>query len=217
MQLVNVYEARSILLSGGILLYPTETFYALGSCCISATHRAEELIFSKKRRNCVKRLPAIAQDMAQVDQYAVVSPHMRALWYCFPHITQIIPIRSQFRSVLGDTMAVRLAVTPLLHELTSIGSIFSTSANISGNNPERRLFHIEHSLRESIPICVTRNRTIPIVYTQQRYFTIYSQTVWHTKKIQPSTIVSVQKGTITIIRHGNVTQKDLQRAGFSVQ
>lgn len=217
MHLVNVHEARSILLAGGVLIYPTETFYALGSCCIRSTRHAEELIFSKKQRPHTKRLPAIAQSATQVDHYAVVSPYMHALWYCFPHITQIIPIRSQFQSVLGDTMAIRLAVTPLLYELTSVGPLFSTSANISGAAPEQQLLRIDPSLRESIPICAARNRTISITSTQQSSLAICPQAVSSLIKPQPSTIVSVQKEAVTIVRYGNITQKDLQHAGFSVQ
>ena len=55
-----VWDAASVLRSGGLVIYPTETFYALGALPVIA--EAVNRVFDMKGRDFRKPLPLIASD-----------------------------------------------------------------------------------------------------------------------------------------------------------
>lgn len=57
---LSLSEAVSLLNSGGALVYPTETFYALG--CLARSGRGVEAVYALKRRRATMPLPVIIGD-----------------------------------------------------------------------------------------------------------------------------------------------------------
>src|SRR3989338_1076856 len=67
----NLSQYISHLCSGGVLIYPTETAYALG--CDAANQKAVDLIFKIKKRPENKTLPLIADSLTMVKKYCRLS------------------------------------------------------------------------------------------------------------------------------------------------
>ena len=63
-EIAALRDAASILRSGGLVVYPTETFYALGA--MPEIAKAVEMVFEKKGRDFTKPLPLIASDREAV-------------------------------------------------------------------------------------------------------------------------------------------------------
>ena len=55
------------LARGGLVIYPTETFYALG--CLATMHQAVEKIISAKGRPADKPLPLIVSDWEMAERF----------------------------------------------------------------------------------------------------------------------------------------------------
>jgi tRNA threonylcarbamoyl adenosine modification protein (Sua5/YciO/YrdC/YwlC family) len=66
-----VQRAVSMLEAGGILAYPTDTYYGVG--CDVVAKRAIERLFELKKRDRSKPLSIIVPELAQVSRYALVS------------------------------------------------------------------------------------------------------------------------------------------------
>ena len=135
-------DAASILRLGGLVLYPTETFYALGA--IPGIAEAVEKVFEIKGRDSGKPLPLIASDLQAVLSAASEWPesaeragahllarsiehrHSQPLRLCLPPCTRE-PAKSPSASLL-------IRVASLLAQASG-GLIVSTSANKAGESP----------------------------------------------------------------------------------
>jgi len=135
--LIDIPKAVELMKKGAPLIFPTETFYALGSKALSP--EATVGVFRAKHRSSVKPLPIIIGSWAQLDDIAKVPdelmPLLRALWP--GPLSVIIPARLRVPDVLtGGTncVAVRFSSHPVACALAqALGEpITASSANISG-------------------------------------------------------------------------------------
>jgi tRNA threonylcarbamoyl adenosine modification protein (Sua5/YciO/YrdC/YwlC family) len=130
----------SILQSGGVIIYPTDTIYGMG--CKVSSHAAIARIYQLKGRRENKPMSFICAGISQVSQYAVVSDAMyRLAKQLLPGpYTLVLPasptcpkaIQSAHRAVgirIPDH-AVTQAIVQALGE-----PLLTTSANASGANP----------------------------------------------------------------------------------
>ncbi len=132
-----VAEAAATLLAGGLVIYPTDTLYALG--CRAADGAAARRVRDAKGRDDGKPLPLIAADTAQVEDLALLSHVARriasALWP--GPVTLVLPARPGVPAEVtsgGTTVAVRVPALELARRLcAAAGPLVSTSANRSGN------------------------------------------------------------------------------------
>lgn len=62
-------RAASVLRSGGLVIYPTESFYALGADALSAA--SVDKVYAAKGRPGEKPLPVIIHDKSLINNYAV--------------------------------------------------------------------------------------------------------------------------------------------------
>jgi L-threonylcarbamoyladenylate synthase len=136
----DLARVARVLREGGVVAYPTETFYALGANVFDrgACRRIAEL----KGRDRAKRLPLIVSDREQIRLISDgLSPTLERLADVFwpGPLTLVIPVRSGLGGELTDqsTAAVRVSGLPLARELArATGSpVTATSANPSDRAP----------------------------------------------------------------------------------
>ena len=141
-----VRSAAEHLRAGGVVLYPTETFYALG-----ADPRSPEgcaAVFRLKGREASRQLPWIAADREQVAAACRIPEAAAALaerhWP--GPLTLVLPLRGR-----EGTVAVRVSSHPVARALAAaLGHpVISTSANRSGAPPARTAAAAARSLGET--------------------------------------------------------------------
>lgn len=130
-------EAVAVLGRGDLLIYPTDTLYALG--CRAMDGRAARRVRDAKGRDDGKALPLIAGSLEQVESLSgSLTPAVRAiagaLWP--GPVTLVVEAASALPVEVtsgGSTVAVRIPDSALARRLSlAAGPLVSTSANLSG-------------------------------------------------------------------------------------
>lgn len=136
-----ISEAAVLLRQGGLLIYPTETFYALGAIPVP---RAVERIFGLKGRDFTKALPLIASTrkavLNVVSGWPETAEKLAQDFWPGP-LTLILPANSSLPSILhagSGKVAVRISPHPVASRLAESagGLLVSTSANKAGQPPQ---------------------------------------------------------------------------------
>ena len=136
-------RAAEVLRRGGLIIYPTETFYGLGALAASAPAVAR--LAALKLRTEGQPLPLVAADPAMARAAASAFPplaeRLAARFWPGP-LTLVLPAAPGLPpEVAGDgTVGVRVPGNALARELSRLagGPITSTSANPSGGRPPTR-------------------------------------------------------------------------------
>jgi L-threonylcarbamoyladenylate synthase len=128
------------LRQGGLLIFPTDTLYALG--CLARDVDAVAALLALKRRAPGRPLPLVASDRTQVgDLVAHVSGDAdRLMTHFWPGpLTLVLPARSDLPAAIGGgtgTVGVRVPAAVLVRRLCALtGPLVATSANVSGAPP----------------------------------------------------------------------------------
>jgi len=129
-----------MLRQGGLLIYPTETFYALG--CLATDHSAVERVFTAKGRSRKKTVPLVVSSWAMVEKFLRLSRVARALAKTFwPGPLSIVTDVDESISALArdgaGQAAVRMTPHPVARILCELAEapLVSSSANFSGGAP----------------------------------------------------------------------------------
>lgn len=186
---LDVSEAAGLLARGGIVAYPTETYYGLGALASDGIALAR--LVAAKLRPDGKAVPLVAADEDQVVALAHLGdPIARTLARCFwpGPLTLVLPAREGVHEVItggGTTVAVRIPGHPMARELARLagGAIVSTSANLAGEDPVTRPGALSPALCARIDGVVDGGQTPGGL---------------------PSTIVTVEGGTPRLVRPGAV-------------
>lgn len=126
------------LKEGGVVVYPTDTFYGLGADCFSAP--AIRRIYALKKRNPAKPLPVVVSDRDMAERAAreipPLFPELATRFWPGP-LTLILKAGSSLpRELLGegDSIAVRLPDVLWLRAFVRQAGfpLVATSANLSG-------------------------------------------------------------------------------------
>ena len=132
-----VVEAANVLRAGGVVLYPTDTLYGLGSDALS--DEAVAKIYAIKRREKWKPIHAIVSDLEMAGRYAELTDDVRSFAKQLPkgQVTFILKKRAGSNSgILNglDTFGFRIPDNELCIALTRAfdGPVTATSANVSG-------------------------------------------------------------------------------------
>ncbi len=135
-----ISQAVAVLKDGGVIAYPTETFYGLG---VDATNvKAVERLFAVKGRDFRNPIPVVIGNIAQLDQIvADVPPQAQELiarhW---PGPLTLVfgaaPSLSASLTAGTGKIGVRVSSHPIARMLAGQlgGPLTSTSANRSGQN-----------------------------------------------------------------------------------
>lgn len=204
-------EIAKFLLSGGILIYPTETFYAVG--CAAYNESSCRKIFELKRRKPEKPLPILAGSKKQAEKIVFADylpPAITDIFWPGP-LTLIVPERQILSSLCVNASgkcAIRVTSHPQTARLANkCGFPFTcSSANFSGFMPACSLSEISGDfLSEAAKIgCIIAD------------FSAFS-----IKNSLPSTIIEpsiLSDGSICarILRKGCIDKDSLQRKNIKI-
>jgi L-threonylcarbamoyladenylate synthase len=146
-------EIRSVLSAGGLLIYPTDTLYALGGLALHAA--AAGRVRRAKSRDDAKPLPVVAADRAQVQSLSAGWPESaeRLMQVFWPGpLTLVLPaapvVPEEVTAGTG-TVGVRVPASDLTRRLcATAGPLISTSANRAGGEPPLRCEDVLASVGE---------------------------------------------------------------------
>jgi len=138
---LDLAGAAAALRAGGIVAYPTETFYGLGA--LWSREEALRRLARAKLRPEGKPLPLLAADRAQVAEVAAglgpLAERLAARFWPGP-LTLVLPAAPGVpEGVTGGTgtVGVRIPGSRTARDLAAAagGALVSTSANLSGGRP----------------------------------------------------------------------------------
>jgi L-threonylcarbamoyladenylate synthase len=136
----GVARCASIVRSGGVVVFPTDTIYGIG--CDPYNDQAVERIFAIKDRDEKKPLPVLAYSVQEAEKIVSLGDAGRALAkkYWPGALTIVAPIIdhkiSRGVTAGGDSLAVRVPANEcVLSLLERCGYLVGTSANPSGGKP----------------------------------------------------------------------------------
>ena len=148
---VSLSEAVALLKEGGLLAFPTETFYAVGGSALDAG--AVERVYQAKLRQATKPLPVAAGDRGLLGRYVDFTHVPDVLLRRWPGpLTLVLPAcPGVFPSKLLDRegrVAVRVTPHPVAAALSIAidAPLTVSSANIQAHNPARTAADIEEAL-----------------------------------------------------------------------
>ena len=203
---VDFKRAVELMLDGHPVIFPTETFFALGSRALDADATAR--VYRAKHRSTVRPLPLILGDWEQLDMIAKVHDELMPLLKRFwPGPLSVICrtsanfLKSSAESFLANAgrVAVRLSSHPVARALAqAVGEpITSSSANISGNPAVVSVNQLDEELIASV-MGILDEPPVPAGGL-------------------PSTLVErMEDGRLRLLRAGAVTSAQIAEAGFEV-
>jgi L-threonylcarbamoyladenylate synthase len=192
----RIAEAAAALRRGGVIAYPTETFYGLGALASDGAAVAR-LVLAKGRADD-KPLPLLGADLAQLTAVAEFSPlaHRLAAAFWPGPLTLVLPARPGLHAAItggGGTVGVRVTSGGVAAALASAagGALVATSANPSGGPPPTTVAGLDPALRARLDLVLDGGST---------------------PGGAPSTVVAVEDGRLTLLRPGAVPVAALRAA-----
>ncbi len=192
----RVRAAAAVLRRGGLVAYPTETFYALGALARDAA--AVDRLARAKGRPDDKPLPLVAADRAAVEEVAELGPAATLLAERFwpGPLTLVLPARPGLPAAITagtGTVGIRVPGGDVARALAreAGAALVSTSANLAGAPPPDRPGALAPELRARLDHVLDAGAAPGGL---------------------PSTVVAVQAGGIRLIRGGAIPLEALERA-----
>jgi L-threonylcarbamoyladenylate synthase len=153
---VHIERAARVVLSGGVIAYPTEAVFGLG--CLPESREAVERVLAIKRRSWRKGVLLIGSDVAQLECFVELPATRRRaeILASWPGpVTWVLPARPGVPAWISggrDTVAVRLTDHALAQALCErVGhAIVSTSANVSRRPPIRQVLRLRRELGSAV-------------------------------------------------------------------
>jgi L-threonylcarbamoyladenylate synthase len=185
-----------VLRKGGVITYPTDTFYGLGVNCFS--QKGVQRIYSLKKRVQSKPLSVLISDTETVRNLAVEIPslfwELTGQFWPGP-LTIVLKASSVLpREMLGpgDSVGIRLPSVLWLQELITETNfpITATSANISGEKEIEDPLKVREIFSGKVDLIVDGGKT---------------------EGIQPSTVVDLSSSKPEILREGAVPRTSLEK------
>ncbi len=197
----SVTQAVEWLRQGGMLIYPTETLYALG--CLATDVGACQAVAQRKGRPAHKPFPVIVADWEMVQEFFFLTEPLLALVRRFwpGPLTVLVSCRRPLAPLVQDSAgwaAVRMTPHPVAAALCQgVGEpLVATSANVSGQPAAARLEAVDRAVAgEDIPLL-----GLP---------------PWPAGGA-PSTVVALEQGQLRVVREGAISRAALAAAGWSV-
>lgn len=154
-----IAQVSEILRKGGVIAYPTDTTYGIGSSIFSK--RGIDRIYQLKQREKKKPFSFICADLSEVARYAKVSN------YAFKILKRFLPGPYTFvldaSSIVPDllttkqkTVGIRIPANRIcLAIVAELGHpIVTTSANLSGEEPIGDPYHIDETLGKQLDMVI---------------------------------------------------------------
>lgn len=192
----RVRAVAEVLRGGGIVAYPTETFYGLGALARDASAVAR--LAGAKGRPDGKPLPLVAADRAQAEEVAELDDAAVRLAEAFwpGPLTLVLPARGGLPPEITagtGTVGIRVSGSEVARALARAAgaALVSTSANPAGGPPPMRAEDLEPGLRARLDTVLDAGPTPGGL---------------------PSTVVAVERGAVRLLRPGAVPFGDVLAA-----
>ena len=227
---MELAAAARFLRNGGVLVFPTETFYGLG--CLAANAEAVARVYQLKQRPVHKPLPLLAAQAAQVDAVAELAAMPKGLLTFWPGpLTVLLPARPCLPPALVNGQglaAVRVTPHPLAAQLAEQagGALTASSANLSGGAPVCSPDTLDPALLEALRR-MAQGMTCPAGCAAQAAKTAVPLPLALGGPLPagglPSTVVEPLSGgdggagRLRIVRAGAVNAAALEAAGFTLE
>ena len=227
---MELAAAARFLRNGGVLVFPTETFYGLG--CLAANAEAVARVYQLKQRPVHKPLPLLAAQAAQVDAVAELAAMPKGLLTFWPGpLTVLLPARPCLPPALVNGQglaAVRVTPHPLAAQLAEQagGALTASSANLSGGAPVCSPDTLDPALLEALRR-MAQGMTCPAGCAAQAAKTAVPLPLALGGPLPagglPSTVVEPLSGgdggagRLRIVRAGAVNTAALEAAGFTLE
>jgi L-threonylcarbamoyladenylate synthase len=159
----EIQKALHILQNGGIVAFPTDTVYGLGS--LAFDNAAIESIYIAKDRPLEKAIPILIGDLDDLEKVADDIPDMalRFASHFWPGpLTCIVPKSPTLPPAVSatPTVAVRIPDHPDARALLrAAGPMAVTSANISGGTSPSTAQEVYDQLKGRIPLILDGGKT----------------------------------------------------------
>jgi L-threonylcarbamoyladenylate synthase len=159
----QLQTALEILQAGGLVAFPTDTVYGLGSLAFDNT--AIKSIYTAKNRPIERAIPILIGDINDLDKVAVDIPKMALVFasHFWPGpLTCIVPKKDSLPAAVSatSTVAVRIPDHPDARALLHIaGPMAVTSANISGEASPSTAREVYGQLAGRIPLILDGGTT----------------------------------------------------------
>jgi L-threonylcarbamoyladenylate synthase len=185
-------HALAILKSGGLIAFPTDTVYGVGTLAFDG--RAVESIYSAKNRPLEKAIPVLIADIEDMEKVGMDIPQtaykLASRFWPGP-LTCIIPKKPTLPEVVSATNTVGVRVPD--HEvaralLRAAGPMAVTSANISGQQSPSSAEEVYAQLSGRIPLIIDGGITPGGI---------------------PSTVVDCSTSELKILREGPISAHEL--------
>ncbi|OEU71487.1 MAG: threonylcarbamoyl-AMP synthase [Desulfovibrio sp. S3730MH75] len=196
-------DAVKIIRAGGVIIYPTETLFALGAD--ARDEGAANRVALVKGRPISKPLPLIIGSMEQLElvtKYATSEVLRLAKAFWPGPLSILVEARSELPSAVKDSWgytSVRWSEHPIASKLclASRAPLIATSANFSGKDAAEKLEDIDSELIDSVEGALDGNPA--------------------PRGGSPSTVIEpLPDGKIKVIRDGVISRSALAQAGFVV-
>lgn len=188
-----IEQAHKILLAGGLVAFPTDTVYGVGSLAFDG--KAVESIYVAKNRPIEKAIPILLGDADDMEKVGTDIPDIAyRLASCFwpGPLTVLIPKKPTLPESVSATFTVGVrvpdhAVARAL--LRTAGPMAVTSANISGQPSPTNADEVYAQLKDRIPLILDGGKTPGGV---------------------PSTLVDCIGNDIQILREGPISLEEIR-------
>ncbi|MEO8358162.1 MAG: L-threonylcarbamoyladenylate synthase [Chloroflexota bacterium] len=190
-----IMSALEILLSGGLVAFPTDTVYGIGA--LASHGEAIESIYVAKDRPMEKAVPVLlgeVEDLPKiVEEVPVLAAKLIARFWPGP-LTVLVPKKRTLPEAISATSTVGVRVPD--HEIARAllrlaGPMAVTSANISGQRSPRTAQEVFTQLSGRIAMILDGGKTAGGI---------------------PSTLVDCTGDQIQVLREGPITKEQLLEA-----
>lgn len=192
--------AVSVVRSGGIIVYPTETVYGLGADLYN--REAVARLYTVKGRDPTKPVSLLIPNIDTLNNIvACVSPSAKILIERFwpGPLTLIFKARSDFLLPILDpglTIALRVSSHAIARALTEeLGApLISSSANLSGHTPARSAQEALENMGSNVELVIDGGLS---------------------KSDVPSTVVDVSGDKVVVVRPGKIAPEAIREVVLS--
>ena len=181
-------KALQTIKDGGLIVYPTETAYAIGGDALN--EKVIDQVYEAKQRPKEKGLTVIVDSLETAEQYADLNEAEKALVDEFMPgpLTIVAEKKENVPEDLNDNFVFRISSSPIARELAD-RPLIATSANISGESTSYSVEEISDELLENVDFVLDKGR-LPRGPT--------------------STIVEIDGGEVFIHRKGPISKDEIE-------
>ncbi len=185
-------EAVNVMKKGGLIIYPTETCYGIGT---DATNmKSIEKIYKIKGRDPSKPIPILVSDLKMIKKYGFVTKGVESLIKKFMPgpLSLVIKKKRPISDANNESISFRISSHSIASELVKLAKfpVTTTSANISGQLPIYEISKIIEVFADKVDV-ILDNGNLP--------------------ETEPSTCVDMTNNSVKMIREGPIPSEVILR------